>query len=264
MSEIPPNATLLTQDSPGLSTVFPPQWGIFQKNGQPLLTVDSVGSVEYTREYNVSNYPQEQGAFESYNKVQNPFDTKLTLLTSKTRQQVLNIMESLTASLALGTITTPDVSYPSANLTRYSLRRSARSGVSLIAVDVWCKEIRFTATTNVGSSATNAGASNQPVGGTQRPVGQVNGGSNLAPGSTSSNLVPGGALTGNSGNFLVPNDTPNAWLTGSSTMNTGSTNAATPTQSGPVVPYSPSASNAALANSFANGGLGGGPLTPPN
>jgi hypothetical protein len=77
---------------------------------------------------------------------------------------------------------------------------------------VWCKEIRFPTTSTLGSSGTQAGAGAQQqpqtVAGTPRPVGQVTSSATTDP-------SPG------------------------PTIGTGSTNAAIPTQSGPVQPLNP-------------------------
>ena len=61
---------LAAADVAGLSAlVGGPQWGIFSQGGAPVLQADSVNSFDYERGYLVSDYPQEQGAFQSYNKV---------------------------------------------------------------------------------------------------------------------------------------------------------------------------------------------------
>lgn len=233
-SPFPSVASLLTADSPGVLSTSPPMWGIFQQTGAPYLVADSVGSVEYRRGYDVSDYPQEQGAFATYNKVQRPYDSKVTLLSSLTRQQLLNVLEPAVASLSLVSVVTPEVSYQSANLTDYAIRpRTARSGVSLVTVDVWLKEIRVTATTSLG--------------GTARPVGQLvpGAGSSLVPGSTASSsptALPGTAVQqGSSGSAAVDLATGSGqFYVPTSALGTGSTSAATATQSGPVQPVTPS------------------------
>lgn len=246
MSGFPPTA-LMTQDDPAVNAQFPPLWGIFAQDGTPLLaveamTVDSVAEVDYERGYEVSDYPIEQGGFESYNKVQNPFESQITFLSNQTRQQLLNVLEPLTQSLQLVTIVMPEISYPQpgsaspgANIVRYKFRRTNRNA-TLIPVDVWCREIRFTASslTSSSTSAQSAGQS-QTTGGNPSPVGQVNNGASLAPGSTqtssSASTSTGGFNTVQSGNG--PTQIPSG---DSSALNTGSTNAAYPTNSGPVQP----------------------------
>ena len=222
-----PVIALLTADDPSILPEFgPPQWGIFGQDGSPVLVSDSVGSVEIQREYSVSNYPQEQGGFESYNKVQIPYIAKVTLLSSLTRFELLSILEPAVASLQLVSVVMPELSYPSANLTQYGFRRTSQSGVSLIAVDVWCKEIRF------NTSSTLSNNQQQTNGGTPRPVGQVNGGSNLAPSTGAGTGLGGSAASAGTG--IGPSEASTQ-----PALNTGSTNGAYPTQSGPVQPITP-------------------------
>jgi hypothetical protein len=231
---------LLTADSPTLGSVFgPPMWGIFDAYGNPVLVADSVAAVEYQRDYDISKAQQEQGAFMSYNKVQNPFTAKVTLLSNRTRAYLLNVLEAAVASLQFVSIYTPEVAYPSANLTRYGLRRTVRNGVTLIQVDVWAEEVRVNVGTSYSSSASQAG--------TNRPVGQLAPNANVAPGSSASGaltatgssqsqtvLVAGGALplADQQGGVATAAIPPAA-------VTSQSTNAATPVTSGPVQAQSP-------------------------
>jgi hypothetical protein len=164
---------LLTADAPGLIFAFgPPQWGIFSNNGGPILVVDSVASVEYARDYHVSDFPQEQGAFASYNKVQVPFQAKVGFLIGPSRTDFLNAVEAAVASLQFVAVVTPEISYPSANLTHYSYRREIRSGVTLIRVDVWAEEIRIISG-NPPDSAQSTNAATPSQSGQVQPVGDV-------------------------------------------------------------------------------------------
>jgi hypothetical protein len=130
-----------------------PQWGIFGQDGTPILEADAVNSFDYERGYLVSDYPQEQGAFQSYNKVQVPYDAAVSFLTSDTRFEFLNTIEAACNSLALVVVVTPEITYPSANLVRYKIRtRTSRSGVTMVTVDVWLREIRVTAGASLSSS----------------------------------------------------------------------------------------------------------------
>jgi hypothetical protein len=136
--------TLLTADQLSPGALFGvPQWGIFGQGGSPLLAVDSVASVDYARDYRISDYPQEQGAFESYNKVQVPFQAKVGFLIAESRVAFLNGIEAAVKSLDLVTVATPEFSYASANLTHYGYRRELRGSVTMIRVEVWCEEVRI-------------------------------------------------------------------------------------------------------------------------
>jgi hypothetical protein len=121
------------------------EWGIFNQNGGPILTADSVFGFEYTREHVISKYPQEKGAFESYNKVRVPYQAKFTFLISGSngnRAQLFETLETVVASLDLVTVVSPEVSYGSANVYRHSYKREATAGAKLVKVDVWCEEVR--------------------------------------------------------------------------------------------------------------------------
>lgn len=132
-----------------------PRWGIFGVNGFPLLPYDSVFSFEYARDYSISNYPQQQGSFQSYNKVILPYEGKMTFLISKSRIVFLGVIEAACASLQLVTIVTPELPYVSANLTHYDYHRDASSGAALVKVEVWCKEVRITAGTELSPNSAN-------------------------------------------------------------------------------------------------------------
>lgn len=151
------DAGLLTADAPALASLFgTPQWGLFWSDGSTILAVDSVGDIEYARDYQLSDYPQEQGAFATYNKVQVPFQAKIGFLIQTNRRDFLNNVEAAAASLQFVTVVTPEVSYESANIIHYGYRRTSRQGVTLIRVEVWVEEVRILS----GPSASNTQSTN--------------------------------------------------------------------------------------------------------
>lgn len=163
MSDVP--TSLMRSDSLALSSAFgAPQWGIWSATGgQQILEANSVLSVEYARDYNVSDYPQEQGAFQSYNKVTIPYLAKITFIITDTRVRFLSRVEDAVKSLEFVTVITPEKTYPSANLTHYDYRRQ-KENQTLVDVTVWCREVRLagqTQLTNTATGATNIGASTQ-------------------------------------------------------------------------------------------------------
>src|SRR6266446_5232352 len=108
-----------------------PVWGIFDQDGNTVLAADSVASVEYQDPWRISDYPQEQGAFESYNKVKSPFTVKIAFLISgdiSNRSDFLETLQRAVESLDLFVVVTPEISYDSANLSFSTYRRTARSG----------------------------------------------------------------------------------------------------------------------------------------
>lgn len=126
-------------------------WGVFDKNGDDALSPDSFVGIEYRNGSRLADYPMEQGAFETYNKVANPFDACVVMAmggTVETRNDFLTTIEALCASLDLFTITTPEKSYPSVNLERFDYRREQRNGSHMIVVSLYFREVRITANVN--------------------------------------------------------------------------------------------------------------------
>ena len=71
--------TLMDSDNlDGLLGLFDTQWGIFDQSGDPVITADTIVEVGYRREYRISDFPVEEGSFASYNKVQTPYDVRVT------------------------------------------------------------------------------------------------------------------------------------------------------------------------------------------
>lgn len=131
-----------------------PQWGLFL-DGLPVVTAESVVSFEYKQGYRISNFPVEEGLFESYNKVQMPFDVRLRFSMGgdvSDRQALIESAEAAIASLELMDAVTPEAVYESLNPVHMDYRRTAVSGVGLLIVDIFCEQVRATAS----SSFTNA------------------------------------------------------------------------------------------------------------
>ena len=198
----PAYTNLLTGDGPNVGSLFgSPQWGIFGSSG-PLLVADSVKRVEYARDYSISDYPQEQGAWASYNKVQLPYTAKVTFIVSTTRAAFLQSIESAIASLAFVSVVTPEITYPSANLVHYSYSRDDKNGVSAILVQVWVQEVRLPsqAAAGGGISPGNYASPNgayPSTSGNLQPIPTTLTGGNYTPSNTPGGgyLSPGGAYT---------------------------------------------------------------------
>ena len=155
-----------------------PQWGLF-KDGVPVILADSVITMDYKQDWNLSSYPVEKGAFESYNKVQLPFGIKLRFATGGSeadREAYLNSIAAAAASLELFDVVTPEAIYTSVNVFHQDYNRRA-SNVGLIVVDVWCMEIRVTATAAFGNTqqTQNDAGGATPTSTTQMTVRSING-----------------------------------------------------------------------------------------
>lgn len=143
------------------------RWGLFL-DGEPVITAESVVSFEFKQNYRISTFAiepsnqQSAGGFESYNKVQMPFDVVLRFATGDTpaaRQALLESAAAACASLDLMDAVTPEAVYQSLNPTHFDYRRTAQQGLALIIVDLFCEQVRTTASssfTNAQQSGTGA------------------------------------------------------------------------------------------------------------
>ena len=196
-------AVLLVADGVQIGQMFQaPQWGIYTAvGGAPLLASSStvqqvvnsvegtlnqlgiisgyagaasfacsVGALGFNQDYRISSAPQEKGAFLSYNKVQQPFESHVTFIvggTEASRSAFLKQVDKMAAAFDLYVLVTPDATYPSVNVTHYDYRRTNRSGVTMLTVDVWVEQVRVTGTTAYSNTATPSGADPVNVGSVQ-------------------------------------------------------------------------------------------------
>lgn len=121
-------------------------WGLFDPaTGQAVIRPDTFLGLEYRSSTRISNYPLEEGAFESYNKVNDPFDIVIGMACGGDQTTVAEFLataKTLSASLDLYTVATPDEIFESVNIERYDYKRSQRSGAWLVTVNFYLKEIR--------------------------------------------------------------------------------------------------------------------------
>ena len=141
--------TLLVADAITLlGGLLAPLWGVFL-NGLPVIAADSVVSLGFKQEWAISNYPVEKGAFESYDKVQTPFEARVRFASGGSlanRQDLLNSIAAIAGDLNQYDVVTPEVIYQSVNVADYHYSREAARGLGLMVVDVLLLQIRVSAT----------------------------------------------------------------------------------------------------------------------
>lgn len=158
---------LLTADTPGLYQGFAnPAWGIFL-NGAPIVTAQQVTSMEFIQEYTESDFPLEQGAFETYDKVQVPFNVRFRFASGGAeadRTALLSSIQGIVGDLNFYDAVSPTAVYTSCNIIHQDYRRTATNGAGLITIDVWLREVRVAASgsTTSASSAPSSTASQAP------------------------------------------------------------------------------------------------------
>lgn len=135
--------------APDLPVGLSNEWGIYL-DGEKVLTPDSFLALDYKRDATIADYPIEGGGFETYNKVQRPFDVRLRLTKGGgpgDRRDFLAAVESIFESLSLYDVVTPEKTYLSCNVTSIGHGRSAMNGMGLLTIDIALREVRVTART---------------------------------------------------------------------------------------------------------------------
>lgn len=138
--------------------------------GKNVLSLFSIVDFEYKQDWSISDYPVEQGGFQSYDKTQLPYDLRMRVAaggSESNRQALLNTVDTAANSLDLYNAVTPERTYQSCNITHYDYKRTASNGVGLIVVDIWMVEIRVTATAAFSNTQQPGTAGQQSLGNVQ-------------------------------------------------------------------------------------------------
>lgn len=169
-------------------TFLGPQWGIFTANGGTVAIPDSVITVDFRREWRISDYPVEQGGFQTYDKVSTPYDARVRLScdgNATPRSLFLSQIDTAAQSLDLFTVATPDAIYTNMNIVHYDYRRARDSGVGILQVDVWLEEVRTTVQTQFTNTKTLSAEQDSNLGPVQAGT----------PSTAQSAVTPSGGFT---------------------------------------------------------------------
>ena len=175
--------TLLVADAAvsAIAAFLRPSWGVF-KNGVPIIVAESVVSVDYRQEWLLSTYPVEEGAFESYDKVQTPFENRVRFMSGGpegARQILLNSIDAIAGDLNLYDVVTPTKTYTSVNVMRYDYARAAGRGLGLLVVDIVLQQVRvavpaaFSNTQAPSGASPTSGGQVQPSSATSGQIGKL-------------------------------------------------------------------------------------------
>lgn len=125
------------------STAF--KWGIYNSANALVVTPDNIINFDNRNEWDVSDYPVEQGSFASYNKVIIPFENSVRLTKGGSladRSNLLAQIDAIAGDTNLYTIVTPEKSYTNCNILRYEVTRRAQSGAYYLQeVDIYFRQI---------------------------------------------------------------------------------------------------------------------------
>lgn len=147
LAPTPPPPTYLTGDAADLGVdTDPPQWGIFD-GVTPVIVADSVNALEYRKPWTIASFPVEQGGFESYDKVANPYSARVRYVTGGSlvdRQTFIQSIDAIAGGTKLYSLVTPEVTYLNANIVDYDYTRRNNDGAGMLIVDIRVEEVRQT------------------------------------------------------------------------------------------------------------------------
>jgi len=132
--------------------------------------IASTVEFDYINDLPIANYPQENGAFQSYNKVKLPFDIRLRVCTGgsvSARQSFLYTCQAIAASYQLFSVITPEMVFSNCNCNHISWARTAIRGNQLIQVDLSFVQINVVSATSFTATAAPGDAGQQGLGGVQ-------------------------------------------------------------------------------------------------
>ena len=142
-----------------------PNWGVFDANGNKVLNPDNVFAFSDRAEWRTSDYPVEQGAFDTYNKVVVPFENMVRMTKGGSlsdRTAFLASIDLIAGDTKLYSIRTPEKTYLSVNVLRRELLRRSSEGAFFLEVDLVFRNIQqqtpqySTAAANTSSAANPA------------------------------------------------------------------------------------------------------------
>ncbi len=139
-----------------------PSWGIFDAAGNLVIKPDSFLDFDNSNDWNLPTFPLQDGEFSNYNKVKLPaeFSIKISKGGSvQDRKNLLNKIALIAGDTNLYTILTPEKSYPSVNIRRYTIRRQGREGAYFFAdLEIYFRNIQQTISQYSSTDANTANA----------------------------------------------------------------------------------------------------------
>lgn len=136
-------------------------WGVYTDGNAKALEPDTIVSVGYQAEHRVADYPIEQGGFETYDKVELPFEVMVVMTKGgswEERRAFVSAVEEIRGDTKLYLVVTPEKTYRNVNITRVSIDRSREQGAGLITVEMHLREVRENATASFSNSKEAASA----------------------------------------------------------------------------------------------------------
>jgi hypothetical protein len=160
---IPAQPVLLVADAvsviQSIAGLFGTNWGVFDSNGVQVVgqdvnsilnVVSGIGTgnvldLDFKASWTIPEYPVEQGGFQSYNKVQRPYDVALTVTaggSNANRQLLLDQVIAIIGSTDLYTVGMPEMPIAGVNPIGYGFSRRHDHGLGLLMITMLFKQVR--------------------------------------------------------------------------------------------------------------------------
>jgi hypothetical protein len=157
-----PLPPLLTSDTVSSAAAYgTQQWGLFF-NGSPVIAADNVVAFEFKQDWVLADYQIEQRGFETYDKVQRPYDVRLTFSrggSESRRAAFLASVQAIVNDTKLYDASMPEYTWTDMNITHYDLKRTATDGVGLMIINLYLLQIRADVTEQYTNTSTASGVS---------------------------------------------------------------------------------------------------------
>jgi hypothetical protein len=148
--------TLATADGFGVFGFDPAtQWGLFL-DGVSVIEADSVTAFSFKQDYPLSTYKVEQGGFETYDKVETPYDVRMQFvagLDADNRRAFIDSVMAIKGDLNRYDAVTPDQTYIGCNVAHVDYEQHADRGVGLVRINVYLTQIRVTDSAQYNTAA---------------------------------------------------------------------------------------------------------------
>jgi len=122
-----------------------PAWGIYNDTNNLAVAPDNILAFDNRNEWRIQDFPVQNGAFASYNKIIIPFEVSVRLTkggSQNDRRVFLDSIARIAGDLNLYKILTPERTYLDCNITRYEVtRRGAEGAYYLAEVDIFFRQI---------------------------------------------------------------------------------------------------------------------------
>ena len=123
-----------------------PLWGVYDSNFKSVVTADSFLSFRNKKSTRIADFPVQDGAFNTYNKVRVPYTAFIRVSRGGSvsdRADLYNQLDALIASLDLFSILTPEKTFLNVNMEDYEIvRESNKDAFFFTQVDLSFREIQ--------------------------------------------------------------------------------------------------------------------------